>query len=304
VTLKYDDQVVVLMQSMAGAMHTPAPRGDWKTLRSNTAAMFDMFNANMTAPAGVTWTDYSTVSSDGGAIRLCWIVPAERVAGPALVYIHGGGMIMCSVDDYLLGLAEQVAETGVPFLAVDFRNAPESPAAQLAEDALAGVVWLHEHADELDVDRARIAIGGDSGGGGIAAGATILARDRGVPVSKQILTCAMLDDRTMEPDPELLPFITWNYDDNYTAWRTVLGHEPGTRGVPPTIAPARLTDFRGLPPAYIDTGELDIFRDEDIRYAMGLLQAGVHVDFHLTPGVPHGFEGNARSRRADAIRSI
>ena len=112
---------------------------------------------------------------------------------------------------------------------------------------------------------------GDSAGGGLAAGVCLMARDRGGPaVAQQLLIYPMLDDRPATPDPALLPFLTWTYDDNLTGWGALLGDGAGGDDVSPYAAPARATDLAGLPDTYIDVGDLDIFRNEDIGYARRL----------------------------------
>jgi acetyl esterase/lipase len=152
---------------------------------------------------------------------------------------------------------------------------------------------------------------GDSAGGGLAAGVCLLSRDRGgPPVALQLLIYPMLDDRIHAPDPQLLPFLTWTYDDTVTGWAALLGESMGTDTVPPYAAPPRATDLTGLPATYIDVGDLDIFRDEDIAYARRLADAGVPTELHLHPGCPHAFEALERgadvSQRAigDRIRRL
>jgi acetyl esterase/lipase len=171
--------------------------------------------------------------------------------------------------------------------------------------------WLTENASALGVDPTRIAVMGDSAGGGLAAGVSLLARERGGPhIAQQLLIYPMLDDRSHTPDPQLLPFLTWTYDDNVTGWAALLGDSAGTDVVSPYAAPARATDVSGLPDTYIDVGDLDIFRDEDIAYARRLSDAGVPTELHLHPGCPHAFEALARgadiSQRAigDRVRRL
>jgi acetyl esterase/lipase len=104
----------------------------------------------------------------------------------------------------------------------------------------------------------------------------------------------MLDDRTVEPDPQLPPeYLVWNYDDNRTGWGALLGDAAGGSDVSPYAAPARATDLAGLPDTFIDVGDLDIFRNEDIDYARRLIDAGVPTELHVLPGCPHAFEAFA-----------
>ena len=138
-----------------------------------------------------------------------------------------------------------------------------------------------------------------------------MSRDRGGPaIAQQLLIYPMLDDRTSTPDPQLLPFLTWTYDDNFTGWGALLGDGVGGDDVSPYAAPARAEDLTGLPATYVDVGDLDIFRDEDITYARRLSDAGVPTELHLHPGCPHAFEalafGADVSQRAitDRIRRL
>ena len=171
---------------------------------------------------------------------------------------------------YDLAVRDYVATSGVPMLVVDYRIAPEHPHPTPVEDCYAALRWLADNAATLGVDPARIAVMGDSAGGGLAAGVCLLARDRGgPPVAQQLLIYPMLDDRMHMPDPQLLPFLTWTYDDNVTGWAALLGDSAGTDTVSPYAAPARATDLAGPAGHLLDVGDLDIFRDEDITYAPG-----------------------------------
>jgi acetyl esterase/lipase len=162
----------------------------------------------------------------------------------------------------------------------------------------------------LDVDPDRIAVMGESAGGGLAAATALLARDRGVPLSRQILVYPMLDDRTISADAVLINFAVWTYDNNYTGWHALLGDAVAGPGVPAYAAPARATDFSGLTDAYIEVGELDIFREESIYYGTRLMSAGCSVELHVHQGCPHGFDRVAPNAsvsiraRADRIRAL
>jgi acetyl esterase/lipase len=160
------------------------------------------------------------------------------------------------------------------------------------------------------VDPERIAVMGESAGGGLAAATALLGRDRDVPVSSQILVYPMLDDRTITPDPVLEPLASWTYDNNFTGWRAFLGDGVGGPEVPPYAAPARATELGGVADAYIEVGELDIFRDECVEYARRLLAVGSSVELHVHRGCPHGFDRMApdaavtHRARADRIRML
>jgi acetyl esterase/lipase len=313
VTFTVDSQVAAILAPMAEAMaDAPHPAvGDVATRRVALEAMMAQTAALQPTPADVTTSDFHAVAGDGTKVLLRWYAKDGAAAGPAALYLHGGGMILGSVALYDAPIARYVSASGVPMLAVDYRLAPEHPDPTPVEDVYAGLRWLHDHADGLGVDPARIAVMGDSAGGGLAAGVTLLARDRGGPaVARQILIFPMLDDRTTTPDPELVPFVTWNYEDNATGWAALLGDRAGGPDVSPYAAAARAADLSGLPPTYLEVGQLDIFRDEDLDYARRLGAAGVDVEFHLHPGVPHEFEtfawdtDVARRAVADRLRVL
>lgn len=288
-----DAELTAMFAAVAAAGGEPVnatPRGDALALRETSDAMLAAIGQMERPTPSVSRTDFDVTLADGSTILLRWYSRAQSSPGSALVYAHGGGMICASVDLYDPLVGTYVEDTGVPILAVDFRMAPEHQGTTLVDDTFAGLMWLLEHADELGVDPARVAIMGDSGGGGIAAGVAIAARDAGVELAKQILIYPMLDDRNIEPDPHIAPFMSWTYDNNYTGWRALLGDAMGSDGVSPLAAPARLQDFSGLAPAFIDVGELDIFRDEGIRYASRLLAAGISCELHVRPGSPHSYD--------------
>jgi acetyl esterase/lipase len=288
-TLDPDIAAALAILAQTGSV-TPPARGDWQALRASGNAGQAYFASITPQFSGIAVTTYSTTSTDGAPIDLRWYTRDGDSPGSAVLYAHGGGMVLGSLDSYDSLLSWYVAVTGVPFLAVDYRLAPEVSGTTLAEDNFAGLSWLLDHAAELGVDPSRIALMGDSGGGAPTAGAAILARDRGIRLARQILIYPMLDDRNLDPDPALERFATWSYDNNFTAWSAVLGDQLGTDSVPPVASPARLIEFADLAPAYIEVGELDIFRHEDIAYAQQLAKAGVSLELHVHPGAPHGYE--------------
>jgi acetyl esterase/lipase len=304
-----DPDLIAYAASMNAPPRTPAPRDDWRTLREQAEAGLSLLDASLPEHSEVARVDHTTTAADGTHLLVRWYDPSpHRERGPGVLFLHGGGMILGSVAMYDRLVAGYVAEAGVPFLSVDYRVAPEHPHPTPVEDCFAGLQWLVEHAEELRVDPARIAVMGDSAGGGLAAGVVLLARDRDVPVARQILVYPMLDDRTTTPDPELAPFAAWSYDDNYTGWHALLGDAVGGPDVPYSAAPARATDVSDLPTTFIDTGELDIFRDECIDYARRIAATGTSVELHVHPGCPHGYDRMpipvAQRAFADRIRVL
>ena len=163
------------------------------------------------------------------------------------------------------------------------------------EDNYAGLLWTHAHADEIGVDNARIAVMGESAGGGHAALLAIKARDRGeVHVRYQMLVYPMLDDRTgtTQTMPKYIGAYVWDAAANRFGWQCFLGQRPGGDKVPVAAVPARAIDLCGLPPAFIGVGSIDLFANEDIEYARRLLDAGVPTELHVVPGAFHGFDHN------------
>jgi acetyl esterase/lipase len=218
--------------------------------------------------------------------------PTERTsdAVPAVLYIHGGGFFLGSIDTEHGGSARMAQELGVVVVSVEYRLAPEDPFPAGLEDCYAALVWLHEQAEALGVDTTRVAINGGSAGGGLAAGLALLARDRGGPaICFQYLGIPELDDRLDTPSMQQFHDTPmWSRPSAVKSWEWYLGDAYGRADVSPYAAPARATDVAGLPPAYISTMEFDPLRDEGIMYALKLMAAGVQVELHSFPGTFHG----------------
>jgi acetyl esterase/lipase len=304
----YDPEFAAAIAPMGEA--APAV-GDVEARRAIWEPIIAGAGAAQPIPADVKMSDQYATAGDGAQVQMRWYVKDGAAPGPAVLFFHGGGYIFGHIDHFDGPVARYVSASGVPMLSVEYRRAPEHPFPTPLEDAYAALRWLHEHASELGVDPGRIGVMGDSAGGGMAAALTILARERGGPqIARQTLLMPMLDDRTRTPDPYITPYALWSYDDNATAWPALLGDAAGGPGVPATAAPARLEDATGLPPAYIEVGQIDVFRDEDLAYAVKLSRAGVPVEFHLHPGVPHEFDSIAfnshvaRRAIADRVRVL
>jgi acetyl esterase/lipase len=314
--LGIDAQVLAELDPLLEAIGAtePLPIGDVEGRRVSGHRMFDYVASTWAPVPGVEVDRHTLTTADGATVNLGWYHTPAGQPGSAVLYLHGGGMIF-GLEHlgrvYDLAVREYVATSGVPMLVVDYRIAPEHPHPTPVEDCYAALRWLADNAATLGVDPARIGVMGDSAGGGLAAGVSLVARDRGgPPVAAQLLIYPMLDDRIHPPDAQLLPFLTWTYDDNITGWAALLGDSAGSDTVPPYAAPARARDLTGLPDTYVDVGDLDIFRDEDIAYVARMTSSGVPVEFHLVPGAPHGFDfaavNSEISKRAyaDEIRAF
>jgi acetyl esterase/lipase len=181
------------------------------------------------------------------------------------------------------------SEVGVLVAAVDYRLAPEHPFPTPLHDCYDALTWL---ADHPDVDRSRIAVGGASAGGGLAAALAHLARQRGeMQPAFQLLSYPMLDDRTAaRSDLDDRCTRLWNNRSNRFGWTAYLGSAPGGPRVDELAAPARCRDFAGLPPAWIGVGTHDLFLDEDLAYAAALQASGVACEVDVIDGAFHGFD--------------
>jgi acetyl esterase/lipase len=245
---------------------------------------------------------------DGAEVRVNLFRP-ERPAAPrpAILHIHGGGYVLGTADMTNAANAATALKLDCVIVSVDYRLAPETPYPGPLEDCYGALRWLHESAAELGVDAKRVAIAGESAGAGIAAGLALLARDRGdAPICFQCLVYPMLDDRTHTDNtaPYAGEFV-WNGDSNRFGWQAYLGNTPDGADIPYSAAPGRAPDLRGLPPAFINCGALDLFADEDIAYARRLMHAGVATELHIYPGGFHGFPlapGTQLATRAERDR--
>ncbi|TFV93783.1 alpha/beta hydrolase [Blastococcus sp. CT_GayMR20] len=217
--------------------------------------------------------------------------PVGEATGAVLLWVHGGGHVLGAPeqDDPLLDTV--VARTGCVALAVDWRRAPEHPYPAALHDCYAVLAAVTAGLKGIAADPGRVVVGGASSGGGVAAGLTLLARDRGESaVAGQLLVYPMLDDRerTVSSRAVTDPRV-WNHESNRIGWAAYLGGLAGD-DVPAYAAPARADRLVGLPPTWIATTELDLFRDEDVDYARRLLEAQVPTELHVYPGGVHGFD--------------
>lgn len=252
----------------------------------------------MRQPASVdeslSLTDEIIVGPDANPLSLRIYRPKssnERL--PVLLWIHGGGYILGSIDDNDDLCMRFVKEANCVVVSVDYRLAPEHPYPAPIEDCYAALKWIADNAESLNIDANRIGVAGASAGGGLTAALTLLARDRQYPsLCFQMPLYPMIDDRNNTPSTnEIKEGFVWNQKTNEAGWKMYLGELSGTDHIPTYAAPARAEDYRNLPYTYTCVGQLDPFRDETLTYVTKLAQAGVDVEFHLYPGCYHGFEG-------------
>ncbi|MGW1065299.1 alpha/beta hydrolase [Streptomyces aureus] len=234
--------------------------------------------------------------------------PSRNGPRPVIYHAHGGGMVLGTNRAGLEVVLEWARELDAVVVSVEYRLAPEHPYPAGVEDVYAGLLWTAGHAGELGGDPERIVIAGASAGGGLTAALALLARDRQGPRALgQVLMYPMLDDRNDSPSAHQMAGVgAWDRTANETAWTAVLGEARGGPDVPAYAAPARATDLSGLPPAFLDVGSAETFRDEVVDYASRIWQAGGIAELHVWPGGFHGFDAFAPhttlSRTARAAR--
>jgi len=258
--------------------------------RAAVAELLAAMTADLPPNDRVVTEDHLAPGLDGAAdvmVRVYRPASTDRVL-PAIYLIHGGGMVLGDVDGSDLTAAMLCEAVTAVVVSVEYRLAPEHPYPAPLEDCYAGLAWTAAHAAELGLDPARIALFGLSAGGGLAIGTALLARDRGGPAVRFMMPIyPMIDDRNETPSShEITDIGIWDRSGNIEAWGWYLGG----READVYAAPARATDLAGLPPTFIDVGELDLFRDEDIDFAARLLRAAVPVELHVYPGAYHASE--------------
>jgi acetyl esterase/lipase len=239
-------------------------------------------------------TDHRVIGHGGAEIIVTVLRPTDHEAapGPGIYLIHGGGMVGGSRWALLPMLVEWVLNYGAVAAAVDYRLAPEFGDPVPVEDCYAGLEWFAGQAEVFGFDRRRVLIGGQSAGGGLSVGTTLLTRDRGRPMpAAMLLMWPMLDDRNQTVSAHQIDGVgIWDRTSNQTGWTALLGDRRGTAEVSIYAAPARATDVSGLPPAYIEAGSAEVFRDEAVALASRIWEAGGSAELHIWAGGFHGFQ--------------
>lgn len=231
--------------------------------------------------------------ADSTKLRLRIYKPKPVAAlTPVLIWMHGGGYVLGRPEQDDERCAHYVGELGIMVVSVDYRCAPKHPFPAGLEDGYSALKWVASHSQQLGVDTTRVAIGGASAGGGLAAALVQLAHDRQeIKSIFQLLVYPMLDDRTvLRTDFDDSNNVTWNQKSNRFGWASYLGTECGAADVPAYSVPARRNDLSNLPPAWTGVGSLDVFHDEDVAYAQRLKACGIACVIDIVPGAFHGFD--------------
>jgi acetyl esterase/lipase len=234
-------------------------------------------------------------SQDGTELPVTVLLPPQGVAlAPGILWLHGGGMVMGDRFSQIDIPLEWLDQLGAVIVTVDYRLAPEATGTTIVEDGYAALLWMAEHAAELGVDPARLVVAGTSAGGGIAAGVTLLARDRAtLTVAAQVLICPMLDHRGVTASTQQHPAPNvWSRESNAFAWNALLGGI-APDAVSPYTSPAIAEDVSGLPTTYIDAGSAEVFRDEAQAHAARIWATGGQAELHVWAGGTHGFDAMA-----------
>lgn len=309
-----DPEVERMMAAMRAAMPagaaTPTGRDSLQQARTMGDAMTPPV-ADVIGDRPVVFEDRMIPGREGApGMGITILRPKESAErAPGLFNVHGGGLISGNRFMDTGRLADLVLEFGFVAVNLDYRLAPENPGSGPAEDSYAGLCWTADNAEELGIDAGKLFVMGGSAGALLSAAMSLMARDRkGPKIAGQVLLAPMLDDRHQTVSSHQVPEIsTWTRESSVFAWECVLGDQAGGSDVSPYAAPARATDLSGLPPAFVELGSAELFRDEGVAYASRIWAAGGEAELHVWNGGIHGFDiftpGSALARDALAARS-
>ncbi|HET8710204.1 MAG TPA: alpha/beta hydrolase [Spongiibacteraceae bacterium] len=274
--------------------------------------LLGLMNGLMGFAASRKWAKYKSIVTahtviglDGHRIPVWLIKPATAKApAPVLVYCHGGAWILKHSPQHIENAIRYAQEANCCVLFVDYRLAPKHAFPKPFDDCYAALVWAQQNAEKLGIDKQRIAVGGDSAGAAIAAGAAQKARDEGMQLCGQLLLYPVTDSDCKTPSgaayANVAPFKNFSRKG---MWEAYLGQSLDA-GVPKYASPIH-GNLSGLAPAYVETGEYDPLCDEGMDYAKALSAQGIAVALNETKGTIHGFDAlvpNAKLSQ-DAIAS-
>ncbi|MEV0667734.1 alpha/beta hydrolase [Actinomadura luteofluorescens] len=290
----FDAELAAGLAVVQGGAPVPLTPDLIGALRTGHVAAHAVGDEGLRRGGAYTFADHRVPGPAGApdvTVLVCTPTAADAPR-PVIYHVHDGGMVAGTRRSGMTPMLDLAEPHGMAVVSVEYRLAPEHPFPAPVEDCYAGLDWIAEHAEELGVDADRIVIVGVSAGGGLAAAATLLSRDRGGPaLFGQMLGYPMLDDRNDSCSTlQMRGMGVWDQVSNETGWRALLGPAHGGPGVSPYAAPARATDLSGLPPTFIDVGSAETFRDEAIAYANRIWQAGGDAELHVWPGGFHAFD--------------
>ncbi|PKE30172.1 hypothetical protein CWS43_11090 [Rahnella sp. AA] len=285
--------------------------GDAISLRKRLAGFYDIINQGLEIPGGLTFADLE-IPYEGSRLSARRYSTGRSLSKGIVLYVHGGAGVGGTVGLYEKIVSNYASQSGIDFISLEYGLAPETNGLIQMKQAIAALIWLQENSPALDIDPNKIVLMGDSGGGGIVASAAIYARDNQISLAGLVLIYPMIDHKTATSSRELTPFLSVSVDDVTTGWAARLGNEVEI-DLLPYISPSAVADMAGLPPTYIDVGQLDLFCNENIEWVRRSVLAGVQTEFHLYHGVNHGFDllapasditQTARTLRFNAIRRM
>ena len=298
-----DPQIQPILDLIGGELRVDDKTPEEARLATSIAMPLDMTGL-------VAADDLEVAGADGMLAARAYRPDGAAAGGPVIVFFHGGGWVIGSIQSHDNTAGRMAAETGCTVISVEYRLAPEHKFPAPLEDCYSATAWVAEHAGDLGVDASRLAIAGDSAGGNLAAAVALLARERGGPaIAYQLLVYPVTDITFDYPShAENGPL---NYILSGRAMRWFTDHYiGGAEGVDWRAAPIQANDLSGLPPAFVVTAELDPLRDEGEAYARRLEEAGVPVTTIRGTGMIHGFYGfptdeglRIRKEVATAIRA-
>ena len=290
---RLDNEIKGPIKEMLSSM-PPTNFKDLPAARAGSKNTFAAMKMQMPAVPGVISEDRKIPGPKGDPDITVRVYHPDKAAGllPALLWIHGGGYMLGDIDQEDFTAKQFTLAGKCVVVSVEYRLAPEHPYPDPLEDCYAALKWLYNRADELKIDKSRIAIGGASAGGGLAAGLAILARDRvEIKIMFQLLIYPMLDDCNTAPASETVQdALFWTRENNFIGWSSYLGYKPGGKKISCYASASRAENLAGLPPAFIAVGDIDLFAREDIEYAGRLVAAGVPTELHVYPGGCHAFD--------------
>jgi len=288
-----DPELLAPLQGFMSAVGGGFDLGDIAAARRIVDGVIDAVKAQAPTIDGIETRDVDVPGFEGGPpVRVRVYRPAGRAEPlPAILWMHPGGWVLGSIDLDGLAVAQLAKDIECVAVSVEYRLAPEHPFPAALHDCYAALQWLGAESAGLGVDATRIAVGGSSAGGNLAAALALMARDRGgVRPVFQLLIYPALDDRTAEPGLAQPETLFWSRRNVIDGWNAYLGTRAGSDGVSEYAAPARARDLTGLPPAYIAVGALDPFVGENVDYAARLVAVRVPTELHVYPGACHAFD--------------